>query len=286
MHFQDCTSSCSPFLSTCQSRLPGSSIFGMPAAVGVTDVTCAGGGSSAFPYSVNLWSFTTAPPLPPSSPCVPQSSASILLSPAPVGSSPFSLGPCRALAIGGVSYGVQLLGVSFSKNFIALIYNDPSCGSNSYITSVSGQARGDCPAGQVAPSSVPTVLSQSSVYFAAQVPAQSSSTTIACTCKCASLTFISGPILGCTDIAASQCGGSYCASRYPGQCMAPNYYLATPPQDPVASQGIPCAGVNGYLLSAKTYRYPAPCPNPPSSSQAMSLCCLPSATCSSLHTCS
>ena len=42
-----------------------------------------------------------------------------------------------------------------------------------------------------------------------QVPGQTSSTTIACTCKCASQIFISGPILGCTDVAASQCGGQY-----------------------------------------------------------------------------
>jgi hypothetical protein len=283
MLWQDCSASCGSFFSSCQTRLPGSAIFGLPAAAGVTDVTCAGGGSSAFPYSVTLWPIMMAPPVPPSSPCVPASSSSILVSPAPVGSVPFSLGPCFALAIGGTFYGVQLLGVSFSKNFIALIYNDRACLSSSYITSVSGQARGDCPAGQVAPSSMPTVLAQTSVYFAAQVPAQTSSSSIACTCKCASLTFIAGPILGCTDVPASQCGGSYCASIYPGKCTAPNYHLATPPQDPVAGQGIPCAGVNGYLLSAKTYRYPAPCPYPSSSYQAISICCRSSTTCSSSH---
>jgi hypothetical protein len=262
---QDCVTSCNPFATECQTKLPGSAVSGLPAASSATDVTCAGGGSAAFPYSVTLWPTTTFP-----SGCVTRlpTDASVLVSPAQVGSPQFSVGPCLPLTISGVVYGVQLLGVSFSKNFVALIYSSSTCAFGTYLTSISGQARADCPNGQVYPSTTPTVVSGSNIYFAAKVPAQTSSSNIACTCKCAQPTSVTGQILGCDDLPASQCGGAYCASRYPGQCVSPNYYLATPPQDAIASQGIPCAGVNGYLLTAKTYRYPATCPYPSSTYQA------------------
>ncbi len=132
----------------------------------------------------------------------------------------FSLGACTALSIGGATRGIRLLGVSMSKNFIAFVYSDSQCSQSNFLLSFGGQARGDCPADQVFPSSNQTVVSGTSVYFAAKVPGSTSSSYIACMCKCASYSSVVGTMLGCSDTPASQCGGAYCAATYPGQCKA------------------------------------------------------------------
>lgn len=245
---QDCQSSCTQFSSSC-AQYAGTTIWGVAAAAGATDVTCAGGASSAFPFSLNIFPFTA----PPAAQCV-APAASALVLPATVGSPGFSLGQCVPLTIGTNSWSVRLLGVSLSKNYIFFVYSSPNCGISTFVASIGRAARGDCAQGLVGPSMTPDSIIGTQVYFAATVPGQTSSTNIACTCKCASQNVIYGKILGCTDVPASQCGGLYCASMYPNQCPPSTFYLASTPPDAVAAQGIPCAGANGYTITSRYYR--------------------------------
>lgn len=145
--------------------------------------------------------------------------------------------------------------MSLSKNYIFFVYSSGNCALSTFVASIGRAARGDCAQGLVSPSITPDSIIGTQVYFAATVPGQTSSTNIACTCKCASAsqTVIYGPLLGCTDVPASQCGGLYCASMYPNQCPS-GFYLASTPPDAVAAQGIPCAGANGYTMTSRYYR--------------------------------
>ena len=102
------------------------------AAGAATDVTCAGGGSSAFPYSLTIIPFATSSPT-----CVAYStSQSALAPPAPTGSPGFSLGSCVPLTIGGNSWSVKLLGVSLSKNYIFFVYSSTNCAVNTFVASI------------------------------------------------------------------------------------------------------------------------------------------------------
>ena len=100
------------------------------AAGAATDVTCAGGGSTAFPYSLNIYPFSN-----PAASCVAYSTTA-LVQPAPTGSQGFSLGPCVPLTIGGNSWSVKLLGVSLSKNYIFFVYSSTNCADNTFKASI------------------------------------------------------------------------------------------------------------------------------------------------------